>query len=173
MKIVFLDVDKVLQREEAELLFCNEPKLIAGLNKKFNIDYSIYPAYIVYNALYDWDPQAIARIKYVLNETESNIVVSSSWRDKDLPNKMRDLLTIHGLEKYYIGDTPIVPVKKNFTEDRLWEIHRAMGIYKPDNYVVIDDKQELRPYFPNHIVTPENLFSISDMNEAIRILKRK
>ena len=172
MKLVFLDVDKVLQREDAELLFCNEPKLIAGLSEKFNIDYSIYPAYIVYNALYDWDPQAIARVKYVLDETQSNIVVSSNWRDKNLPNKMRDLLTIHGLEKYYIGDTPFVPIEKNFEEDRLWEINRALAIYKPDNYVVVDDLVGLRPYFPNHIVTPEQLFSINDMNEAIKILKR-
>lgn len=173
MKIVYLDVDRVLQKEEAELFFCNEPKLIEGLKEKFNIDYSIYKTYEVYNAMYDWDPQAIARLKYILDQTGSNIVASTNWRSQEQPNKMRDLLTIHGLEGYYIGDTPFVPVKMSFEEDRAWEIQRSIEFYKPDNYLVLDDKVGLRPYFPNHIVITEDLLSINDMHEAIRILKRK
>ncbi len=173
MKIVFLDIDGVVQRIDAEFVFCSEPKLVAGLKDKFNIDYSVYPTYSVYNCLYDWDEQAIARLKYILDQTVASIVASTEWRSKEQPNKMRDLLTIHGLDKYYLGDNPFVPVKTNFEQDRAWEIRKSLEIYKPDNYLVLDDKKGLMQFFPNNCIITQDLISINDMHEAVRILKRK
>ena len=173
MKILFLDIDGVLQRIDAEFYFCSEPKLIAGLKDKFNIDYSVYPTYTVFNCLYDWDEQAIARLKYILDQTGAGIVASTDWRNPDQPNKMRDLFTIHGLDKYYIGDNPFVPVKTNFVQDRAWEIGKSLEIYRPETFLVLDDCDGLRRFFPYNCVITQDLLSISDMHEAVRILKRK
>ena len=173
MKILFLDIDGVLQSEDAELYFSSEPKLIAGLNEKFNIDFSVYPTYTVFNCLYDWNEQAIARLKYILDQTGAGIVASTDWRSPTQPNKMRDLFTIHGLEKYYIADNPFVPVKTNFEQDRAWEIGKSLEIYKPETFLVLDNCVGLRQFFPNNSVITNDLLSINDMHEAVRILKRK
>ena len=109
MKVVFLDIDGVLQPYDSELRFIDIDKnLITKLSQKYNTDYSKYEFYDVASAYYDWDNQAVARIKYILDETNSKIIASTNWRRKELPYKIRDLLRIKNLDSYWLCDNEIL-----------------------------------------------------------------
>ena len=174
MNIVFLDIDGVLQPEESMNRFYSDRSIIDKLSKKYNIDYSEYNYWDVVAVYYDWDEQAVSRLKYILDKTGSKIIISSDWRKKEFPNKMRDLLTIQGLNKYYFCDNIIWEGDKltSVHDIRRNEINDSLNRYDISNFVILDDMVELMTYFPNNTVITKNIISISNMNDAIRILKR-
>ncbi len=175
MKVIFLDIDGVLQPYGAEYRFYeinNAAKaLVEKLSRKHNIDYSQYSIYDVLAAYYDWDDQAVARLKYILDTTSSRIIVSSDWRSTQYLNKMRDLLTIRGLGEYWLADNKTEILSESRVEKRAREIQESLKRYSPDNYLVLDDMRELKNYFPNNMVLTHNCLSINDMHESIKILK--
>ena len=175
MNIVFLDIDGVLQPYESEFRFYTDKKLIGDLSKKYNIDYSAYNFWDVAGTFYDWDEQAISRVKYILDSTHSKIIMSSNWRNEKQPNKMKDLLTIQGLNKYYFADNEIISkdVEENKIKRRALEIERSIIKYNIDNFAILDDFKGLEEYYPNNAVITHNIISINDMNKCIKILKRK
>ena len=175
MNIVFLDIDGVLQPYDAEYRFLNiDRSIIKKLSKKYNIDYSIYDFYDVAAVYYDWDEQAVSRLKYVLDETKSKIIVSSDWRCFNKSYKMPELLKIQGLDKYWYADNVILDYEPGDTVEtiRAREIKNSLCKYQIDNYVVLDDWKELHNYFPDNSVITHNVMSIDNMHECIRILKR-
>jgi hypothetical protein len=121
---------------------------------------------------YDWDDQAVSRLKYVLDTTDSKIMISSNWRNIKYPNKMRDLLKIRSLEKYYYKDNDILGDAYN-PNIRHLEIEKALHDNPIDNYVILDDMKEMGTFYPNNSVITYDTMNIRDMNECIRILKRK
>lgn len=172
MNVVFLDIDGVLQPYDNELRFANVDKsIIQKLSEKHNIDYSQYSFYDVYAVYYDWDEQAVSRLKYVLDETDSKIIVSSDWRTNRLPNKMKDLLAIQDLDKYYYADNIIIKEYLYTAKKRALEIKNSLEIYDINNFVVLDDMKGLEEYFPNNIVQTHDHMTISDMKKCIKILK--
>jgi len=173
MKIVFLDIDGVIQPYESEFRFYEKDnKLIDKLSEQFNTDYKQY-SYFDINAVYnDWDEQAVDRVKYVLEQTNSKIIVSSDWRSNKQPNKMRDLLKIHGLDKYYFADNIIMKDIVNPYIRKSEEITHSLNKYDIDNFVVLDDLKQLENYFADNCVITTNIISNNDMKQCIRILKR-
>ncbi len=116
MNIVFLDIDGVLQPYNSGYRFLNvDKRIIRNLSMQYNIDYSKYDFWDVASVYYDWDEQAISRLKYILDETNSKIIISSNWRSNIYPNKMRDLLTIQGLGNYWFADNIIFEYEENDT----------------------------------------------------------
>ena len=67
--------------------------LIKELSNQYGIDYSIYNKFDVFAVYYDWEECAVDRLKHILDETNSKIIISSGWRSNRYPNKMKDLLT--------------------------------------------------------------------------------
>ena len=97
MKIVFLDIDGVMQPYDAENRFyISDKSLVDSLSEKYHTDYHIYSIYDVMAVYYDWHEQAIARLKNILDKTGAKIIISSDWRSEKTPNKMPDLLIIDG-----------------------------------------------------------------------------
>ncbi len=174
MNIVFLDIDGVLQPDYFKHRFNVDKKIIEILSNKFNIDYYQYDFYDVAAVYCDWDEQAVARLKYILNKTNSKIIVSSDWRNNRLPNKMKDLLAIQGLDSYWFADNINLGYQENSTmaKTRSMEIKDSLNRYNIDNFVVLDDLQELLRYFPNNCVITHNTISIDDMHKCIKVLKR-
>ena len=177
MNIVFLDIDGVLQPYDADSRFyCFDKKmkdkLIKDLSEKYNIDYAKYSIYDVLAVYYDWHPQAIARLKYVLDSTESHIITSSDWRNEHFPDKIPNLLKIHDLAKYWYKDNIIVKEILPIHEIRAKEIQDSLNKYPIDNYVVLDDMKELKEFFPNNSVITRDYMTINDMNNCIKILKK-
>lgn len=120
MKVVFLDIDGVLQPYNSKRRFeVDMVEVQKDLTKKLGIDYMKYYKYDVAAAALDWDTDAVERIRNILVKTDSKIVVSSDWRDKYidpdsylynlhnrdyLPYKVRDFLEIWDLGKYWYAD---------------------------------------------------------------------
>ena len=173
MKIVFLDIDGVLQPYDSEYRFYEKDnQLIDKLSQKYNTDYYQYSFYDLSAVYYDWNKQAISRLKYILNETQSKIIISSDWRNINYPNKMKDLLKIHNLDNYYFADNIIINDANSLHEKRSKEINYSLNKYDIDNFVIIDDMKKLEEYFKDNIVITNNIIGINDMNKAIKILKK-
>ncbi len=175
LNVVFLDIDGVLQPYDAEECFYSyDKKLIASLSKEFNVDYSKYNFCDVAAVYYDWDEQAICRLKYILDQTSSRIIVSSDWRCLNKSYRIVDLLKIQHLDKYWIADNQIlIPDPKDSIDLlRAKEIKKSIETYGINNFVVLDDMKEMYNHFPNNSVITHNIISIDNMNEAIKILKR-
>ena len=152
-----------------------DKSIIQRLSNKYNTDYSIYDEYDVFAVYYDWDSQAVSRLKYVLDYTNSKIIVSSDWRSKKFPNKMRDLLKIQGLDNYYYCDNAILSRQQIYDTSQIIrsrEINDSLNKYNIDNYVVLDDWKEMEEYFPNNSVITHNIISLDNMKRCIKILKK-
>ena len=176
MKVVFLDIDGVLQPDNTKNNFyeidAKAKKIVKYLSEKYNVDYGKYSIYDILMVYYDWHPQAIKRLKSVLDITNSKIIISSDWKNDKLPDKMHDLLRIHDLDKYWYCDN--ITIKKPLMpyEIRHLEIEDSLKKYPIDNFVVLDDLEELEIYYPKNSVITSDYISILDMNECIKILKK-
>ena len=113
MKIVFLDIDGVLQPHGSQERFNQiihgevstcKPELYNRLQYLHQIDYRQYHPYDVAAVYYDWDKSAIALLKVVLEYTQAKIVLSSDWRMGGF-QRMKDFFAIYGLDKYLIDFT--------------------------------------------------------------------
>lgn len=179
-KIIFLDIDGVIQHPYATKRFTvNRKSLVDQLSKEYQVDYHQYNEFDIAAVYYDWHPQAISFLRNIIKETNAYIVISSNWRNPLLPNKMNDLLKLHSLDKYYLGDTPQITNILNYQDklkvypSRVVEILTYLEEH-PDitNYVVIDDL-DLSIGLDNHFVKTNNLINQEDANTCIKILKRK
>ena len=176
MKIVFLDVDGVLQPYDAEYRFYEIDKkakrLVFDLSEKYDVDYEKYSIYDILAVYYDWNTEAVERLRKVLDETNSKIIISSDWKSEKFPYKMRDLLKIHNLDKYWYCDNTIIRKVLPMEEVRHLEIEDSLKKYSIDNFVVLDDLKKLGIYYPNNSVITYNYMSINNMNDCIKILKK-
>ena len=104
MKVVFLDIDGVLQplSKKVRVNYINND-IISLLNNKYHINYNRYDIKDVSRVYYDWDKSAIERLRKILSVTDSKIIISSNWRDENKPNKMHDLLKIHTILSFSIS----------------------------------------------------------------------
>jgi len=168
-KIVFLDIDGVLQPLNSEERFKNivhgdrrsacRPELYEYLERNFNIDYRQYHPYDVAAVYYDWDKTSVALLKVVLEYANAKIVLSSDWRIGGF-DRMKDFFAIYGLDKYYIDVTRFHnDLNENFIEkvkteikakkdDNLGDTYRSAEILdwlnrNPDvkKWVALDDKK--------------------------------
>lgn len=173
INVVFLDIDGVLQPYDAECRFLvSNESLIDELSAKYNTDYHQYSPYDIYAVYYDWEETAISRLKHILDETKSKIIISSDWRSEKFPNKMRDLLKIQGLDKYWYADNIIINDYIILPKRRALEINDSLNKYPINKYVIIDDMIGLSDYFKENTVQTKNYMTLNDMKESIRILKR-
>lgn len=179
-KIIFLDIDGVIQHPYATKRFTVDRKsLIDQLSKEYQVDYHQYNEFDVASVYYDWNQEAISVIHNIIAKTNAYIVISSNWRNPLLPNKMKDLLKIHSLDKYYLGDTPQITNILNYQDKLTLYQSRVIEILTyleehPDitNYVVIDDL-DLSQSLENHFVKTNNLITREEGNTCIKILQRK
>ena len=176
MKVVFLDIDGVLQPYSSENKFYEINKqakeLVNSLSKKYGVDYAKYCIYDILAVYHDWNNEAVERLRYVLKKTESRIIISSDWRNKKQPEKMRDLLRIHDLDKYWYTDNIIIKKHLPLDEIRYREITDSLNRYSIDNFVVLDDMMKMQRYFPNNSVITYDYMSVNNMNDCIKILKK-
>ena len=176
MKVVFLDIDGVLQPYSSENRFYEinrqAKELVNSLSIKYGVDYAKYCIYDILAVYYDWNKEAVERLKYVLKESKARIIISSDWRNKKQPEKMHDLLRIHDLDKYWLADNCIIKDANSLSEIRFLEINDSLKRYPIDNFVILDDMKALEKYFPNNAVITYDYMSVSNMNECIKILKK-
>lgn len=158
MKIVFLDIDGVLNSDdwyksgEAKKAY-EKTKIVSD---------------------YHFDPNAWKWVEKLLIETGAKIVLSSSWRNFTLESTLKDFVgtKFEVLNKYIVGITPRSRLRHRGKE--IEEFIQNTDI-KIDRYVIIDDDSDMNteqlPYFVRtdwfHGITEENY------NKAKKILNNE
>ncbi len=189
MKVIFLDIDGVLQPPGSQRRFSVvQEDIIKKLSDFHHVDYSFYCDCDVTACYLDWNIDAVNRIKTILEKTNAKIVVSSDWQDKRYAFKMRDLLKLHGLDKYYFAQTTdydlkeprdefyidrfLIPKERKNYNYRVNQILHFLDIRKGiTNYVAIDD-MNLREGLFDHFVQTRDYITDEQMQECINILEK-
>lgn len=158
MKIVFLDIDGVLNSDdwyksgEAKKAY-EKTKIVSD---------------------YHFDPKAWKLVEKLLIETGAKIILTSSWRNFTLKATLKDFTgtNFEVLNKYIVGVTPRSKLRHRGKEIETFIQNTDIKI---DRYVIIDDdtdfNSEQLPYFVRtdwfHGITEENY------NKAKKILNNE
>lgn len=165
-KIIFLDIDGVL----------NTQLWYTQMDRNTYID----------KYGYAFDPNAVANLKRIVEETGADIVISSSWKCMGL-TQMEDMWNDRNLPGRIIGITP------NSVSDELLlhadidsmvlfhirgeEIKEWLSKHgkRVSNYVIIDDMDNMLPEQQSHFVqtNPEVGITKEDSEKAIKILNKE
>ena len=197
MKVIFLDIDGVLQplgRQERFDHMDEVPELCGKLNRICNngFDYVAHieefgsNAYDVAAVYYDWDKPSVERLRYILDLTNARIVLSSDWREGGM-ERMRGMLGIYGLENYLVDATYFIPRKEDFSivgiekKDAWKSVIKSLDsklseVYPPEksgwSWKYVDERAaEIREYLDRH---PEitSFVSFDDRNLEKGLLGR-
>lgn len=125
MKIIFLDIDGVLNYQK---LF------IKTKNQRLNYSkYLAYPDYLksLFIKLLEIDINKLYLLKEIIKETNSKVVITSSWRYLNIYPLVEEYLTNLGI--------PIIDATPYIESKRGEEIKTYLKNKQIDNYVIIDD----------------------------------
>lgn len=146
MNIIFLDVDGVLNSMN---------KLIETYNEthKPHSGYS-----------YPFDEKCLKNLKLLVQETNSKIVITSTWRKDDEGRKtLLKALSKYKLDNNVIGHTPIL------NEIRGIEIKQFLANLKEiPNFIILDDDSDMGELMPFLIKTNRQVgLTYENVQEAI------
>lgn len=130
MKVIFLDIDGVLNHEQFYIKRTESPK--TGTD-----EFQSYP-------LSEFDPESVANLNYITEQTGAKLIISSSWRfDPDILN----ILKAVGITGEVIGCTPDLSSVYNTTLCRGKEIDIVLN-KRPEitRYVILDDDSDIEPH---------------------------
>ena len=164
-KILFLDIDGVLNTERQ-----HDHCVEAG------------EAYVD-NFGYAYDPVAVANLKRIVDETEVDIVISSSWKfwglstmqklwaSRELPGKVVDVTPNHVSDELLLSvDLSIMdmPAGKG-SEIKEWLDTKGNQVI---NYAILDDVPDMLPEQQSHFVQTDPRVGITkdDAEKIIEIL---
>jgi len=149
-KIIFLDFDGVLNTEHYQ-------GLLQYQGKPWQDEYGAF-----------FDPKAVKQLKRIIDATDADIVVESSWKYLGL-DAMKELWKVRNLPGTIIDITPSLLGKNKGVEIASWLSKYA----KQDiRYVIIDDEYViLDSQLPHFILTnPYEGITEEQANRAISML---
>lgn len=149
-KIIFLDFDGVLNTEHYQ-------GLLQYQGKPWQDEYGAF-----------FDPKAVKQLKRIIDATDADIVVESSWKYLGL-DAMKELWEVRNLPGTIIDITPSLLGKNKGVEIASWLSKYA----KQDiRYVIIDDEYViLDSQLPHFILTnPYEGITEEQANRAISML---
>lgn len=159
MKVIFLDIDGVLNSEEFAC-WCHE-----------------FPDFVREGGSNWVDPNAVKMITFLCEEYDVKLVISSSWRMFDVQSTIdcfKNYRDLTPLCKYIVGVTP-----RNM-DDRIWEsrgeeIQQYLNEHpEVDNYVIVDDDNDMLESQKDHFVRCNYVFGlipsrVEKMKEILRL----
>ena len=135
--IIFLDIDGVLNYLN---YFIKMKNTRVNYNKVFyNNNY--YATFLI--NLLDIDQNKLYLLKEIIRETNSKVVISSSWRNLKIYPLVEDYLIKMGIP--VIGTTPYINSKRGL------EIKTYLKEHKVDNYIILDD--DIFPDFDEELLS--------------------
>ena len=149
-KIIFLDFDGVLNTEHYQ-------GLLQYQGKPWQDEYGAF-----------FDPKAVKQLKRIIDATDADIVVESSWKYLGL-DAMKELWEVRNLPGTIIDITPSLLGKNKGVEIASWLSKYA----KQDiRYVIIDDEYVILDFqLPHFILTnPYEGITEEQANRAISML---
>ena len=138
-----------------------------------------------YGALFD--PEAIANLKYIVNQTGCKIVLSTTWRnegimrmrelweERELPGKiysMTPILLSTSYQDAMTGEMIGLPQRESKAlEINAWLYQNAGKEYC---YVILDDEDYFFPKQQNHLVLTDEFYGLTDRKaqKAISFLNK-
>lgn len=154
MKVIFLDIDGVLNYEKCP--------------------YKLHGVYFV-------DPEKIKLLKKIVDNTGARIVLSSTWRcgrflqdenprEYKLFCKLRRKLEEYGIRFY--SYTPIFDYdKRRYRGDEIKQWFVNWHANTIDNFVILDDDSDMEPYMDRLVQTTWTTgLTESDVEKAIVLL---
>ncbi len=170
-KVIFLDIDGVLQPLGSQLRFRHDLEALREqLAQHYQNDaYLEMDRYDLGAVYYDWDKDAVARLKRLCLETNAEIVISSDWRTYSPLSRLKDYFRLHDLDQFITGEIP-----------QLKDTYRCGEIttYLEDNpdierFVILDDRhvRDFEEHYPEHFVNCWPLFGEDEYQKALDILE--
>ena len=186
MKVIFLDIDGVLNHEK---WYKKRMSLKDGIDSKEWSDH--YP-------FYEFDPESVDRLNNIIDKTGAKVVVSSTWRHGRRVEDLQEILDRVGFTGEVIDTTPhlnarirqesagyTVPrgceidwwlkTKKfqriNWSEEKQMEFLEKSEV---QNYIIIDDDSDMLYSQREHFVQTSWKDGLNNekMNKCIEILNK-
>ena len=139
MKIIFLDIDGVLNSEK-------------WYQERFDINLKTYP-------ICEFDPLTIEQLNLLTDKTNAKIVISSTWRMGRTIDELKNIFKKVGIKGEIIGVTPYLTFNDGYGVERGNEIKRWIDLncvrwwdkifdekeknITLESYVILDDDPDM------------------------------
>lgn len=174
MKVIFLDIDGVLNNE----VFVNSFWAICRqVDLKRDDAKALRKIVMADKYGTHFCPTACNMLEYLIKETNAKIVISSSWRSSGL-QYMQDMWR----ERCLAGEViDITPDAARFNENGLWttkergyEIQEWLDKNPVEQYVIIDDDKDMLPHQMQNFIQTDYVYGLSldNVERAIKILNQ-
>lgn len=166
MKIIFLDIDGVV----------NSNKWFdSDIFKEKTKDMSDATLMLVAQHAHI-DPEAVQLLNQLVDRSDAEVVLSSTWRIVFSPDEMTDILQKQGATFSIIDKTPVLYGKLSERIPRGKEIAQYISkvAVKPESFVILDDKNDMANLKKFLVLTDEKFgITIDDVEKALKILNGK
>lgn len=124
------------------------------------------------------DDEKIPLVKEICDKTGAKIVISSSWRIKDVETTLKYAFGKDYDDSHYLLNSRMVVgvTEKSLSGFRGNEIQKYLGTHPEiENYVILDDDTDMLDSQRKHFINTDSYLGISeeDAKRAIEILIRK
>jgi hypothetical protein len=159
-----LDIDGVLNSRNSCVK--NHNKLIKKYGNHENIP--VYEQILINNP----DPSAIKNLNTIIQETEAQIVLSSTWRDEAVILMWNRFFAMCGLHGVICGITKYLQTNRG-REINDW-INTSSIKNKLESFVILDDDNDMEPYMDRLVLCSNmNGLTFKEAQKAIKILDKK
>lgn len=163
MKLIFLDVDGVLNSEEYIV------------KEHDRLGHEIYVKTYLQQGGIPFDPKCLKFLKYIIDKTNALICVSSTWRlSKDKRERLN--LILGSYADRIIGYIPYF----GFEKARGFEIEQFLNNLKEikcplENYIIIDDDNDMKEEQMEHLILTnyKTGLTIEDAIKSVEKLNKK
>ncbi len=160
MKVIFLDIDGVLNHE-------------AFYKERFEKRYEEGAIGHPYSEI---DPKSVANLNNLIKDTDAKIVISSTWRHSGL-DYCKDVLEFHGFKGEIIGITPTcryeMCLRGNEIHQWIDDNRKLVGpYYEFTEYVILDDDSDMLYWQRNNFLLIDRFVGLTMGNvfQAKKIL---